>query len=239
MVESPTEAVYVRRASSELTVEKPNGCLPRRGSIKGGRVTLESIDPAHHGARLFASIQSPDIAADHWAYMPYGPWTDEIGFMEWLRGCASNFQVTFYAIIDRQRGPVGMCSFLNILPAAAVLEIGHIWFSPQLQRTPSATEAIALMLGHAFDDLGYRRVEWRCNALNTPSRRAANRFGFRHEGVLYQHNVIKGKNRDTAVYAMLDGDWADLKPTYRSWLSPDNFDDNGQQRQSLQSMIAP
>ena len=185
MTSYANENVFVRRPPEGFVVSKPSGRMLRRGSIKGGRVVLEAIDPDRHGEALFASVQGADVAADHWDYMPYGPWSDIAAFRDWLRGCAANFQVTFYAIVDRETGPVGMCSYLNVLPTASVLEIGHIWFSPRLQKTSSATESIALMLGHAFDDLEYRRVEWGCNALNAPSREAASRFGFRHEGILY------------------------------------------------------
>ena len=238
MTTDEAESVFVRRPPSGFAVGKPSGCLPRRGTIKGGRVMLEAVDPDRHGAALFAAAHSADDVAAHFEYMPYGPWADEAAFVDWLRGCAANFQVTFYAVVDRSDGPRGMTSFLNVLPQAAVLEIGHIWFSPRLQRTSQATEAIALMLGHAFDDLGYRRVEWRCNALNAPSRRAADRLGFRYEGTLYQHNVVKGKNRDTALYAMLDGDWPALKQAYRTWLNDENFEADGRQRQSLSALTA-
>lgn len=232
------ETVHVRRAPAGFAVGKPSGRLPRRGSIKGGRVVLDAIDPDRHGPALYAAATSAADVAEHFEYMPYGPWSDETAFIDWLRTCAANFQVTFYAVVDRSDGPLGMTSFLNVVPNASVLEIGHIWFSPKLQRTAQATETIALMLGHAFDDLDYRRVEWRCNALNAPSRRAAVRFGFRYEGTLYQHNVVKGKNRDTALYAMLDGDWPVLKAAYRTWLGGDNFEADGRQIRRLSDLTA-
>jgi len=127
----------------------------------------------------------------------------------------------------------GMVSYLNIEPKASSIELGHIWFGPAMQNTAAATEALFLLLRHALDDLGYRRVEWKCDALNAASRRAAVRLGFAFEGIFYQHRVVKGRNRDTAWFALLDGEWPSIRANFETWLAPDNFDAAGRQRRSL------
>ncbi len=129
-----------------------------------------------------------------------------------------------------------MASFMRIAPDHGVIEIGHIWFAPAIQRTRQATEAIYLMARHSFDDLGYRRLEWKCDALNEPSRRAAERFGFTFEGVFRQHLVIKGRNRDTAWFSILNGEWPVISTAFEAWLAPGNFDADGRQRQSLSAI---
>jgi RimJ/RimL family protein N-acetyltransferase len=140
----------------------------------------------------------------------------------------------FYAIVDRAAGAArGMASFLRMEPQHGVIEIGHIWFAPALQRTRQATEAIFVLARHAFDDLGYRRLEWKCDSLNAPSRKAAERFGFVFEGVFRQHMVVKGRNRDTAWYSMTDGEWPARRAAFEAWLAPDNFSAGGAQRRSL------
>ena len=131
-----------------------------------------------------------------------------------------------------------MASYLRVVPADGVIEVGHIWFGPALQRTRQATEAIYLLTRQVFDDLGYRRFEWKCNALNEPSRRAAVRFGFTYEGTFRQHMVVKGSNRDTAWYAMLDGEWPAVKAAFEAWLRPENFDGQGRQLKSLEAIRA-
>ena len=134
--------------------------------------------------------------------------------------------------------PLGLTSYLRITPEFGVIEIGHIWFGAPLQRTTAATEAIYLLARHAFDDLGYRRLEWKCNALNAASRRAAERFGFTFEGVFRKHQVVKGRNRDTAWYAITDEDWPAIRAGFQSWLAPANFDGEGRQRHRLGELTA-
>jgi RimJ/RimL family protein N-acetyltransferase len=134
--------------------------------------------------------------------------------------------------------PLGIASYLRITPEFGVIEIGHIWFGPPLQRTTGATEAIYLLAAHAFDDLGYRRLEWKCNALNAGSRRAAERFGFTFEGVFRNHQIVKGRNRDTAWFAITDEDWPAIRTGFQAWLAPENFDANGRQKRSLGDLIA-
>ncbi len=140
----------------------------------------------------------------------------------------------FFAVRDEGSGRAGgVASYLNIHPQPGTIEIGHIWFGPALQRTPAATEALYLLLHHAFDDLGYRRLEWKCNALNAASRRAAVRLGFAFEGTFYQHQIVKGRNRDTTWFSILDGEWPPIRANFEAWLAPENFDEAGGQRASL------
>ena len=194
-------------------------------------MVLEPVDPARHANDLFlASEGAPAL----WDYLAYGPFENQRVFTEWLKERAASDDPLFYAVIDRaSRQARGMASLMRIVPEHGVIEIGHIWFAPALQRTRQATEAIYLLARHAFDDLGYRRFEWKCDALNLPSRRAAERFGFVFEGVFRQHMVVKGRNRDTAWFSIVDGEWPGVRAAFEAWLSPDNFDDEGQQRRSL------
>jgi RimJ/RimL family protein N-acetyltransferase len=209
--------------------------VPRRRSLAGARVRLEPVDPDAHAAGLFAA--SHDGRDPHlWDYLPYGPFADEEALRAWLARAAASEDPLFLAVVDAATGaPSGVVSFLRVEPAHRVVEIGHIWFAPAIQRTPTATEAIFLLARHAFDDLGYRRLEWKCDAANARSRRAAERFGFTFEGVFRQHMIVKGRNRDTAWYAMLDGEWPAVRTGFERWLDPANFDAGGRQRRSLRA----
>ncbi len=143
----------------------------------------------------------------------------------------------FFAVVEQASGvAAGMASWLNIVPANGTIEIGHIWFAPALQRTRAASEAIFLMMRHAFEELGYRRLEWKCDALNQGSMRAARRFGFSYEGTFRQHMIVKGRNRDTAWFALLDRDWPQQRAAFERWLAPDNFDEDGRQRVALSAL---
>jgi RimJ/RimL family protein N-acetyltransferase len=144
----------------------------------------------------------------------------------------------FFTVVKDER-PAGMASYLRITPEHGAIEIGHIWFGSTLKRTPAATEAIYLLARHVFDDLGYRRLEWKCNALNAPSRRAADRFGFTFEGVFRKQQVVKGRNRDTAWYAIVDDDWPPIRAAFEAWLAPGNFDASGRQRRALAQFRSP
>ncbi len=187
-----------------------------------------------HAGDLFAAGhdgRDPSL----WDYLPNGPFADARRLRAWLEGMAASEDPLFFTIVDKATGrPEGMCSYLRITPEHGVIEIGHIWFSSTLQRTAAATEAIYLLARLVFDDLGYRRLEWKCDALNEPSRRAADRLGFTFEGVFRQHLVIKGRNRDTAWYAMLDREWPGVERAFEAWLDPGNFDDAGRQRTALE-----
>lgn len=201
----------------------------------GQYVRLEPLDPPRHAAALYHAVAEADPAL--WTYMGYGPFADAATFRTWAEAQAASADPLFFAMIDQTEGQAGgMASFLRDTPAHGVIEIGHIWFAPRLQRTRAASEAIYLMMGHAFEDMGYRRLEWKCDAGNAASRRAAQRFGFRHEGVFRQHMVVKGRNRDTAWYALLDHEWPAVKRCFGRWLAPENFDAAGRQRDSLSAL---
>jgi len=207
---------------------------PGRAVLAGRTVRLEPIDVGHHAASLFAASHGAGADPHLWDYLPYGPFPDAAGFSAWLSTCASSDDPLFLAVVDEATGrALGMASYLRITPAHGVIEIGHIWFSAAMQRTPQATEAIWLLARHVFDDLGYRRLEWKCDALNARSRRAATRLGFTFEGIFRQHLVVKGRNRDTAWYAMLDGEWPAIRAAFESWLAAGNFDVTGRQRRTL------
>ena len=203
----------------------------RRVALEGDLTVLQPLDVERHGADLYrAQAGAPEI----WEYLPYGPFDTERTFREYLAEKAAPDDPLFYAIVDTASGRAqGVASYLRIEPAHGVVEVGHIWYSPALQRTHQATEAMYLMARHVFDDLGYRRYEWKCDALNQPSRRAAERLGFTFEGVCRQHMVVKGRNRDTAWFSMLDRDWPAAKAAFEAWLRPENFDSDGRQRRSL------
>ena len=204
---------------------------PRREPLERETVRLEPLDPGRHGEELFASTIGADST---WTYLPYGPFAGKDEFVSWLAEHAATDDPLAFTIIDRVAGAArGMATFMSIVPEHGVIEIGHIWLSPQLQRTRQATEAIFVMARHAFDDLGNRRLEWKCDAQNAASRRAAERFGFTFEGVFRQHRVIKGRNRDTAWYSIIDGEWPQRRAAFEAWLAPSNFDSSGVQRTSL------
>lgn len=204
---------------------------PKRAPLEGQGVRLDPVDAARHARDLFTSSEG---APSLWDHLAYGPFENQDVFTWWLEERAASTDPLFFAIIDRASGRAeGMASLMRIKPEHGVIEIGHIWFAPALQRTRQATEAIYLLARHAFDDLGYRRLEWKCDSLNGPSRRAAERFGFVYEGVFRQHMVVKGRNRDTAWYSIIDGEWPAVRAAFEAWLAPGNFDGEGRQRQSL------
>ena len=204
---------------------------PRREPLDGDTVRLEPLDADRHGDDLFAAGQGAD---ETWRYLPYGPFASRDDFLRWLERHASTSDPLAFAILDRSAGAArGIATFMSLVPEHGVIEIGHIWLSPQLQRTRQATEAIFVMSRHAFEALGNRRLEWKCDAANEPSRRAAERFGFVFEGVFRKHRVIKGRNRDTAWYSVIDSEWASRRAAFERWLAAENFDPAGQQRRSL------
>lgn len=209
---------------------------PERSTLDGELVRLEPVDPARHGRDLFEASRGADGI---WTYLAYGPFDSIHEFTAWLEARAASKDPLFYAVVDREaREARGMASYMRIAPDDGTIEIGHIWFAPSLQRTRQATEAIYLLAGHAFDDLGYRRLEWKCDALNAPSRRAADRFGFTYEGIFRQHMVIKDRNRDTAWFSIIDSEWPSRRTAFAQWLAPSNFDSHGQQRRSLAAIRA-
>jgi len=211
---------------------------PERRILTGRYVQLEPLDPIRHGDDLFEAGSGPQ-AAELWRYLSDGPYPDRASFESWLRKAVSSDDPMFFAVVDRETGRAeGRLSFMRIDESNGVIETGNIQFGPRLARTRGATEAIYLQARYAFDELGYRRFEWKCNDLNEPSKRAARRFGFTFEGVFRQHMVVKGENRDTAWFAMLDHEWPARKQAFERWLAPENFDAAGQQRTSLTTLNA-
>lgn len=197
-------------------------------------MTLEPLDAARHAAALWAAVQNHDSL---WRWLGDGPFATEENLRHALQAKQDDPAFVFFAIVPLATGKAaGFASYLRIDPRNGVVEVGNILFAPALQRTREATEAIYLMARHAFEDLGYRRYEWKCNAENAPSRRAAQRFGFTFEGIFRQHMVVKGANRDTAWFAMLDHEWPDRKRAFEAWLDPVNFDAAGRQRQTLEEL---
>lgn len=212
----------------------PSGRSPERAPLTGAYARLEPVEAAAHAASLYRLSHARPADAALWTYLAYGPFADQAAFERWLEECSRSQDPLFFAIVDRARGEAaGMASFLNIVPANGCVEIGHIWFAPTLQKTRVATEAIFLMMRHVFDELGYRRLEWKCDALNAASIRAARRFGFTSEGTFRQHMVVKGRNRDTAWFALLDRDWPAVRAAFERWLAADKFDPAGRQRTAL------
>jgi RimJ/RimL family protein N-acetyltransferase len=206
---------------------------PERIALEGRYTRLEPLDPAAHGTQLLASAQKPG-ADDRFKYLFEEPPADMAALMPWLERASTSTDPLFFAVIDRQTGRAeGRQSLMRIDATHGVIEIGHILWGPAIARTRVVTEALYLFATHAFDTLGYRRFEWKCHNLNEPSKRAALRFGFTFEGVFRQHMVAKGRNRDTAWFAIIDADWPRLKAGYEAWLRPDNFDADGQQRSKL------
>jgi RimJ/RimL family protein N-acetyltransferase len=206
---------------------------PPRRAMEGRFCSVEPIDPAHHAADLHAA-NSLDRGGRNWTYLPYGPFVRLDDYRAWLDRASAGEDPLFHAVIGRQSGrAIGVASYMRIDPGAGVIEVGGINYSPALQRTPAATEAMYLMMRRIFDELGYRRYEWKCDSLNEPSRAAAQRLGFTYEGMFRQATVYKGRNRDTCWFSILDSEWPALKRAFEEWLDPGNFDAAGRQRQSL------
>jgi len=200
-------------------------------TLSGQYVTLEPLDAQRHTAALWQAVRGHD---ELWAWLADGPYASEDALRQALAQKQAGTAAVFLAIVPKATGTcAGYASYMRMEPAHGVVEVGNILMTPNLQRTTAATEAMYLMAGHVFDDLGYRRYEWKCNAENEPSRRAALRYGFSFEGTFRQHMVIKGRNRDTAWFSMLDCEWPARKAAFEKWLDPANFDDKGNQRQPL------
>jgi RimJ/RimL family protein N-acetyltransferase len=204
--------------------------------LRGERVLLRPFDPAADAPPLHAATKDDPTL---WTYLPIGPFATAEDLRAVIEQEAAAPGFVFHAIeLLGAAGPLGQAAYMRIDPAHGTIEIGSIWFAPALQRTAAATEAIYLLARHAFDDLGYRRLEWKCNALNAASRRAAERFGFRFEGVFRKHQVVKGRSRDTAWYAITDDEWTATRAAFEAWLDPANFDADGTQRRSLVDLMA-
>lgn len=210
---------------------------PQRRILPGRLVSLEPLDAGAHADSLYESTCGPEGDALY-LYLPYGPFPDCASFRADLQEKAHSEDPLYFGIVDKRSGlAMGHASYLRITPEHGCIEVGHILYAPKLQRTAAATEAMYLMAKHAFEDLGYRRYEWKCDALNAPSRRAALRLGFTFEGIFRQHMIVKGRNRDTAWFSMLDSEWPARKRAFEKWLDPSNFDAQGKQKTPLSAMI--
>jgi RimJ/RimL family protein N-acetyltransferase len=205
--------------------------LPCREPIYGNYVMLEPLQAGLHAADLWDAIQGHD---EVWQWLPDGPYATESAFAAEVEAKQTASDRIFSAIVSAEIGAAaGYASYMRMDAANGVIEVGNILMAPSLQRTTAATEAMYLMARHVFEDLGYRRYEWKCNAENAPSRRAALRYGFSFEGIFRQHMIVKGRNRDTAWFSMLDSEWPRRKAAFEAWLDPGNFDGEGRQRRSL------
>jgi RimJ/RimL family protein N-acetyltransferase len=204
---------------------------PSRVTLAGRLCRLEPLTSDH--AASLHEANSLDADGRMWGYLAYGPFEDFGTYRDWVRQQARSSDPLFLAIVDRASDrAVGVASYLRIDPPNGVIEVGHLAYSPRLQRTPAATEAMYLMMRYAFE-LGYRRYEWKCNAANAPSRSAAERLGFTFEGVFRRHMIVKGRNRDTAWYSVIDSEWPRVRGGFERWLDTENFDAAGRQRRSL------
>jgi RimJ/RimL family protein N-acetyltransferase len=210
--------------------------LPPRSAMIGHFATVVPLDPTRHAAQLFAAY-AEDREGRLWTYLPRGPYTSFEAYRDWAEDVCRRDDPLTHAIIDNATGQaVGTAAYMRIEPAVGVIEVGSITYSPRLQRRPGATEAMYLMMRRVFDELGYRRYEWKCDSLNRPSRAAAERLGFRYEGLFRQATINKGRNRDTTWYSVLDREWPALRAAFERWLDPANFDSDGRQRHALASL---
>jgi RimJ/RimL family protein N-acetyltransferase len=205
---------------------------PSAKTMQGQFGYLEKIENTKDAEALFRNINIEN-QGESWTYLPYGPFVTLPEFCDWINKTIAEPDTQLFTIFNLQHVPVGVAGYLRINPDHGVIEVGHLHYSKLLQRTPLATEAMFLMMQHAFDQWGYRRYEWKCNSLNEPSRQAALRLGFQFEGIFRQSNVLKGFNRDTAWFSIIDSEWTAIKEKFKRWLRPENFDSNGKQRKKL------
>lgn len=211
---------------------------PGHEPMQGRFCRLEPIDPERDARALFEA-NAAEADGRSWTYLPYGPFEDFESYRAWMDQTCRGNDPLFFTIMDGLLAtPVGLASYLRVDPQAGSIEVGHLKFSPRMQRTPVATEAMFLMMQRAFE-LGYRRYEWKCHVFNEPSRTAAQRLGFSFEGIFRQATVVKGRSRDTAWYSVIDREWPRLRAAFEQWLLPDNFDAQGKQRTSLSDLTRP
>ena len=207
---------------------------PPRTVLSGQYCRVEPLNADKHAEDLFAAFAGPENDS-LWTYLPYGPYRSFEPYREWVLSVESSVDPLFFAVVDGEtEKAIGIASYLRIEPKIGVIEVGHINFSPRLQKTAAATESMFLMMQYVFDELGYRRYEWKCDALNAGSRAAAERFGFSFEGVFRQATMYKGRSRDTAWFSILDSEWPQQKHAFEQWLDPQNFDADGNQKKRLQ-----
>jgi RimJ/RimL family protein N-acetyltransferase len=210
---------------------------PPKVVVRGQYASVEPLNPNTRGAELFEAA-AEDKEGRMWTYLPYGPFATRESYSGWMYLTCMGEDPQFYSIVDLKGGAVGIASLMRIDPKGGSIEIGHVSLSPRGQRSRVATEAMFLMMRRVFDELAYRRFESKCDALNAPSRAAAERLGFTFEGVFRQATMYKGRNRDTACYAIIDKEWLFLKRAFEAWLNPDNFDADGQQKTRLSVLTA-
>ncbi|CUI00298.1 GNAT family N-acetyltransferase [Leisingera aquaemixtae] len=211
---------------------------PGHTGMAGRYCRVEPLEADRHSADLFEAFRQ-DRSDAVWTYMPYGPFAGPEALLTWVEANSGADTQPCFAIVNGASGKAeGVASYMRLQPEHGVIEVGGITFAPALQQTRAATEAMYLMMARVFNDLGYRRYEWKCDALNAPSRRAAERLGFTYEGLFRQAIVYKGRNRDTAWYSVLDSEWPQLEAAFKAWLDPANFDADGRQKQSLARLRA-
>jgi RimJ/RimL family protein N-acetyltransferase len=230
MVAAPAELPVGHAVSSAPAL------FPGTVTLRGRYGSVERLSAGRHRAALWMVMRGHDAI---WTYLPAGPFSEQAEFDAYIAACEDNKERIFYAVLDAVGRAVGILSLMEIRPAMRVVEVGNIVYSPALQRTPLATEAQFLIARYAFETLGYRRYEWKCNALNLPSRAAAQRLGLSYEGIFRQATVVKGRNRDTAWYAAIDKEWTALEGAFQAWLAPANFDGRGKQRVRLSALTGP
>jgi len=212
-----------------------SAAVPDAAVMTGRFCRVEPLDPSAHASSLFEA-NGHDVVGANWTYLPYGPFADLKSYRNWVDDVASRSDPMFFAVVDQEtQRALGVASYLRIDASAGSIEVGHINFSPLLQRRRAGTEAMYLMMSRVFDELGYRRYEWKCNDLNAPSKTAATRLGFAYEGTFRQSSVVKGRNRDTAWFAVIDQGWPAIKEAFEKWLDPGNFDGDGIQRTPLRA----
>jgi RimJ/RimL family protein N-acetyltransferase len=238
MSESADAAHATNQYGQPIGLPLPNWRAPQapvRKTLTGRWCTVEPLDPDRHAHALYAA-NSLDEDGRHWTYLLSEPFSSQAEYTQWLHDVSLTDDPQFYTFCDANTGgPIGLGSYLRITPAAGSIEVGHLRFSNLMQRTPAATEAMYLMMKNAFA-MGYRRYEWKCDAFNAPSRRAATRYGFTFEGIFRQATIYKNRNRDTAWFSMLDNEWPALEDAFEQWLAPENFDTDGKQRRRLETI---
>lgn len=223
-----------------LGSEVPNWSGVKKPTLKimqGNYCVLEVLDIDKHGEKLYQALNK-DNKGESWTYLPIGPFATSKEFNAWLKQFSSKDDTLVYVVLDiNSKQPLGMASYLRMEPTHGVIEVGAIHYSKELKNTAAATEVMYLMMAYVFDDLHYRRYEWKCNTLNEASKSAALRLGFKFEGIFRQSNVFKNRNRDTAWYSIIDSEWPDIKKRFQAWLSPDNFDAEGKQIKRICDII--
>ncbi len=223
-----------RQLSMAPLAHMPDGRMPERTPLVGATVQLEPLLADVHADDLYVATHDDPAGTEVWNFLPYGPWANAAAMRNWVVERSVSSDPLFFAVRDLASGrAAGIVTFMEIQPAHGSIEIGHIWFAPILQNTRQSTEALVLLMQHTFDVLGYRRLEWKCDAHNQPSRNAAARLGFGFEGIFYQHRIVKGRNRDTAWFSLLDYEWPHVREHFLAWLDPSNFDQRGIAQTSL------